>query len=167
VRGVATFAQPNHELQRTSDGTAAGSPLNSVLSGRRAMARAIRRSTAIVSMLLVFQAAVSCDWMCSYEPMDELASPDGRYVARVMWRNCHATVPYSTVLRLHDRRAHIFDTKDVRVAGCGTALRLRWRAASVLEVEYPRACGYDDRCMCAPEDSSWGAMAYHIRPSEE
>ena len=33
VQGVATFAQPNDELQRTSDGTAAGSPLNSVFDG--------------------------------------------------------------------------------------------------------------------------------------
>ena len=33
VQGVATFAQPNDELQRTSDGTAAGSPLNSVFYG--------------------------------------------------------------------------------------------------------------------------------------
>ena len=29
--GVATVALPNDELQRTSDGNAAGSPLNSVL----------------------------------------------------------------------------------------------------------------------------------------
>ena len=32
--GIATVVLPNDELQRTSDGNAAGSPLNSVLDGR-------------------------------------------------------------------------------------------------------------------------------------
>ena len=36
--GVATVVLPNDELQRTSDGNAAGSPLNSVLDGRNSVA---------------------------------------------------------------------------------------------------------------------------------
>jgi hypothetical protein len=35
---------PNNELQRTSDGTAAGSPLNSVLSGRNPMGHEVREA---------------------------------------------------------------------------------------------------------------------------
>ena len=33
--GIATVVLPNDELQRTSDGNAAGSPLNSVFGGPR------------------------------------------------------------------------------------------------------------------------------------
>ena len=55
VQGVATFAQPNDELQRTSDGTAAGSPLNSVFGGPDALRRCDLRNARMNRHRLVMK----------------------------------------------------------------------------------------------------------------
>jgi hypothetical protein len=114
----------------------------------------------------IMMAALSgCGWMCSFVIEQEVPSPDGRYVARELVRNCHATVPYSTVLRLEDQHATVFRQTDVDIGGCGQPLRLSWITATELLVEYPPE-GSKEHCRFVPMNDRWRSVTYRVRPND-
>lgn len=99
--------------------------------------------TKFMRTLLIFLLVIlltSCDaGLCGNELIDEIASPDGKYVASIFERDCGATTPYIRVvsLRLSDTKFApedddnwvftIHDRSDVKVS---------WVAVGQLKISY-------------------------------
>lgn len=64
-------------------------------------------------------------------------SPDGRYEAAIIERNCGATTDYVTLLRLTDRHAWLVKSQDVMQVSTSWPLAVSWSGPRALIVEYP------------------------------
>jgi hypothetical protein len=123
----------------------------------------MNRWPRLAGSLVVSVLMASCEWMCSDAEEHVARSPDGRYVARLLLRNCHATVPYATVLRVTDSRAFILANREWVVAACEGPFRLAWVGRSRLQVEYPeRAAWAEERLRMTRQ--AWGDLEIEVRP---
>jgi hypothetical protein len=101
---------------------------------------AIAVLVAAVSLVLHF------DPLCSEEIVSEQVSPDGRYVAVQMIRDCGATTPYVTHINLHLAGSSfrpgffngtITEGEVLTVASYSGEVPHCWPAARQLNIEYP------------------------------
>ena len=124
----------------------------------------MKRWPHLAGSLVVSVFMASCAWMCSDAEEHVAQSPDGRYTARLLLRNCHATVPYATVLRVTDSRAVILANREWVVAACEGPFRLAWVGPSRLQVEYPeRAAWADERLRMTRQ--AWGDLEIEVKPA--
>ena len=93
------------------------------------------------SLVLLLGAFLgSCDAsLCSNELINEVASPNGKYIASVFERNCGATTPYVRVVSLHSSDAKLApeDSDDWVFTIHGQSdVKVSWIADDKLKVSY-------------------------------
>ena len=79
---------------------------------------------------------------CGEDTHGPAVSPDGRYEAAVIERNCGATTDYVTLLRMTDRRAWIVKSQDVMQVNTSWPLVVSWSGPRALTIEYPAGGGH-------------------------
>jgi hypothetical protein len=83
-------------------------------------------------------AAAVASVACCGERYDRRAiSPDKRYEAAVVERNCGATTDFVSFVRIEDRRALLVRNQDVMRIDGSVWLTLVWSAPRHLIIEYP------------------------------
>jgi hypothetical protein len=88
-----------------------------------------------VALLLAAAAAIAA---CCGEDYDgRVISPDERYEAFVVERDCGATTGYVTYVRLKDRKALLVRHQDIMMIDGSASLRLKWAGPRHLIIEYP------------------------------
>lgn len=101
---------------------------------------------AVATVILVVVLFFHFDPLCGEEMALEQASPDGRYVAAWMIRNCGATTSYvnHVNMRLADSAFHadfmdgtIKDGEIVTLAKYTSRVRFCWPSTRRLNIEYP------------------------------
>lgn len=96
--------------------------------------RAVSRLVVAVACLLV----AACGPECAEDVVASEGSPDGRYVATVFVRNCHATSPFVTIVSIRPGD-EAFDPDGPYVFSLhGRApVSVRWDSATQLTVTHP------------------------------
>lgn len=93
-------------------------------------------------LLTIGFVVIGCDaslFGCDDAVISEVVSPDGRYVATVLERDCGATTDYSTMVALRDAAQPIEEAKQtpVLVIESRVMIDLQWGADRKLLIVFP------------------------------
>jgi hypothetical protein len=88
----------------------------------------------LVTASLSMVALAGC---CSDETDVEAGSPDGRFLARSVVRNCGATAGFVTVIEVEDQQALVLDTHHIVTLDGHGGVGLRWTSPAELRVDLP------------------------------
>ena len=89
-------------------------------------------------VLLVFAAAIivtGCGSWCKDTVKKEVPVSDGKYMARVVERNCGAMTHYLTVVQVRERHLLFTRTQEVFQADNPHELKLEWQGEHLLKIQ--------------------------------
>jgi len=112
------------------------------------------RSAFLGPLLVACGSLAAC--ACDDEVLSELRSPDGKYVASVMERNCGATTDYVSHVTVRPSDSMMRQGDDVLVVEYRQDIRLAWEGVDHLVVEFRSCPGDMQPLKIVSETRRWG-----------
>jgi hypothetical protein len=119
----------------------------------------LRLAVSGLGIAMLCALCVACEPECADDVVSYEGSPDGRYVATVFVRNCHATSPFVTIVSIRPRdEAFDPDGEYVLSVHGRVPVSVRWESATQLAVSHPSARVYRS-------ERSWRDVTIRYRAS--